>query len=65
MLLFSVTNIAGVDENTNILQIPKVKVKICENSYVNSARVLFDSCSQLSYITLQLRNRLKLKAVAT
>ena len=41
------------------------KVKNFENSYVNSARVLFDSCSQLSYITPQLRNRLKLKTVGT
>ena len=40
-------------------------MKNCENSYVNSARVLFDSCSQLSYITPQLRNRLKLKTVDT
>ena len=62
----SVTNIAGVDGNTNIfLQTAKVKVKNCENSYINSARVLFDSCSQLSYITRQLRNRLKLKTVST
>ena len=63
----SVTNIAGVDDNTNILfQTAKVKVKNCENSYVNSARVLlFDSCSQLSYITPQLCNHLKLKTVGT
>ena len=59
----SVTNIAGVDDNTNIfLQTVKVKVKNCENSL---ARVLFDSCSQLSYITPQLRGRLKLKTVGT
>ena len=52
----SVTNMAGVDDNTKILlQIAKVKVKNCENSFVNSARVLFDSCSQLSYVTPQLR----------
>ena len=38
----SVTNIAGVNGNTNILlQTAKVKVKNCENSYVNSTRVLF------------------------
>ena len=44
----SITNIAGLDDNANILlQIAKVKVKNCENSYVNSARVLFDSCFQL------------------
>ena len=63
----SVTNVAGVDDNTNILfQTAKVKVKNCENSYVNSARVLlFDSCSQLSYITPQLHNHLKLKTVST
>ena len=62
----SVTNIAGVDDNANIfLQTAKVQAKNCENSYVNSARVLFDSCSQLSYITPQLRNRLKLKTVGT
>ena len=62
----SATNIAGVDDNANtLLQTAKVKVKKCENSYVNSARVLFDSCSQLSYITPQLRNRLKLKSVGT
>ena len=62
----SVTNIAGVDDNTNILlQTAKVRVKSCENSYVNSARTLFDSCSQLSYITQQLRNCLKLKTVGT
>ena len=62
----SVTNIAGVDDNTNIfLQTAKVKVKNCENSYVTLARVLFDSCSQLSYITPQLRGRLKLKTVGT
>ena len=62
----SVTNIAGVDDNTKfLLQTAKVKVKSCENSYVNSARVLFDNCSQLSYITQQLRNRLKLKTVGT
>ena len=43
----SVTNIAGVDDNTNILlQTAKVKVKNCENSYVNSAQILFTSCSQ-------------------
>ena len=60
----SVTNIAGVDDNTNILlQTAQVKVKNCENSYVNSARVLFDSRSQLSYITPQLRNRLKQSAL--
>ena len=62
----SVTNIAGVDDNTIIfLQTAKVKVKNCENSYVTLARVLFDSCSQLSYITPQLRGRLKLKTVGT
>ena len=62
----NVTNIAGMDENTNILlQTAKVKVKNCENGYVNLARVLFDSCSQLSCITPQLRNRLKLKTVGT
>ena len=61
-----VTNIAGVDDNANILlQIAKVKVKNCENNYVNSARVLFYSYSQLSYIAPQLRNRLKLKTVGT
>ena len=62
----SVTNITRVDDITNILlQTVQVKVKNCENSYVNSARVLFDSCSQLSYITPQLRNHLKLKTVST
>ena len=62
----SVTNIAGVGGNRNILlQTAKVKVKNCENSYINSARVLLDSCSQLPYITLQLRNRLKLKTIGT
>ena len=62
----SVTNIAGVDDNTIIfLQTAKVKVKNCENSYVTLAWVLFGSCSQLSYITLQLRGRLKLKTVGT
>ena len=40
-------------------------MKNCENSYVNSDRVLFDSCSQLSCITSQLRNRLKLKTIGT
>ena len=39
------------------------KVKSYENSYVNLARVLFDRCFQLFYITSQLRNRLKLKTV--
>ena len=34
-----------------------------ENSYINAARVLFDSCSQFSYITSQLRNPLKFKTV--
>ena len=54
----SVANIYGVDCNTNIvLQTAKVKMNNCENSYVNLARVLFDRCSQLSYITPQLRNR--------
>ena len=48
-----------------LLQTVKVKVKNCENSYVNLARVLFDSCSHLSYITPQLRNRLKLKTIGT
>ena len=62
----SVTNIDGVDDNTNILlQTAKVKVKNCENNYVNSVQVLFGSCSQLPYITLQLRNRLILKIVGT
>ena len=55
----SVTNIAGVDDHTNILlQTVKVKVKNSENSYVNSAQFLFE-------ITPQLRNRLKLKTVGT
>ena len=36
-----------------------------ENSYLNSARVLFDTWSQLSYTTSQLRNRLNLKTVGT
>ena len=55
-----------MDENTNILiQITKFKVKKNDNSYVNSTRVLFDSCSQLFYITPQLCNRLKLKTVVT
>ena len=59
----SVTNIAGVDDNTNIfLQTVKVELKNCENSLT---RVLFDSCSQLFYITPQLRGRLKLKTVGT
>ena len=49
----------------DLLQTEKVKVKNCENSYVNSTRFLFGSCSQLSYITPQLRNRLKLKTVGT
>ena len=63
---FCVMNIAGVNDNTNILlQIAKVKVQSCENSCVNSARVLVDSCSQSSYITPPLRNRLKLKIVST
>ena len=62
----SVTNIAGMDDNTNnLLQITKVKVKNCENSYINSARVLFDGCSQLLYITPQLHNCLKFKTVST
>ena len=61
----SATNIAGVDNNTNsLLQTDKVKVNF-ENSYINSAWVLFGSCSQLSYITPQLCNRLKLKTVGT
>ena len=48
----SVTNIAGGDDNTDILlQTAKVKVKNYETSYVNLARVLFNSCSQLSYTT--------------
>ena len=47
----SVTNIVGVDDSTNnLLQITKVKVKNCENGYINSARVLFDGCSQ--FLTL-------------
>ena len=55
-----------MDDNTNILiQITKFKVKKDDNSYVNSTRVLFDSCSQLFYITPQLCNRLKLKTVVT
>ena len=55
-----------MNDNTNILlQTTKVKVRNRDNSYVNSARVLFYSCSQLSYNTLQLRNRLKLKTVST
>ena len=49
----SVVNITGVDDNTNILlQTTKVIA-------------LFGSCSQLSSITSQLRNRLKLKTVGT
>ena len=48
-----VANVTGVSDNTNIpLQTVKVKVKNCENIYVNSAWGLFDSCSQLSYITM-------------
>ena len=53
-----------MDDNTNIVTAKDI-VKNCENSYINSARVLFDSCSQFSYITPQLRNRLKLKTVGT
>ena len=42
----NVTNIAGVDDNTNFhLQTVEIKVTKYENSDVNSARVLFDSCS--------------------
>ena len=59
-------NIAGVDDDTNIpFQTAKVEVKNCENSYINSIRVLLDSCSQLSYIIPQLLYRLKLKTVGT
>ena len=62
----SVTNIVGVDDSTNnLLQITKVKVKNCENGYINSARVLFDGCSQLPYITPLLHNCLYFKTVST
>ena len=62
----SVTNIARVNDNTNILlQTAKVKVKNCENSYLNSARVSFGNCSQSLFITPQFSNRLKLKTVGT
>ena len=62
----SVMNIVGVDDSTNnLLQITKVKVKNCENGYINSARVLFDGCSQLPYITPLLHNYLYFKTVST
>ena len=46
-----VANVTGVSDNTNI-PLQTVKVKNCENIYVNSASGLFNSCSQLSYITM-------------
>ena len=59
----SAANIAGVDDNTNnLLQTAKVKVKNCDN-YVNSSRVSFNSFSQLSYITPQLRLKSKIVGI--
>ena len=60
----SAANIVGVDNNTNILlQTAKVKVKNCDNSSVNSGRVSFNSYSQLSYITPQLRLKSKIVGI--
>lgn len=43
----SVTNVAGVDDNTVIFfQTDKVKAKTFENSHATSAGVFFDNCSQ-------------------
>lgn len=62
----SVTHFAGVDDNTNILlETARFKVTNGESSYLNSAWVLFESCSQLSYITPELHNPLILKTVGT
>ena len=59
----SLTNVAGVDNEGILLQTAIADIKNTSNNYTCSARILFDSCSQLSYITPELRERLCLQKV--
>ena len=60
------TSFAGATSRQSVLlQTAKVFVRSSEHSPSQSCRLLFDNCSQLSYISPSLRNKLKLKTIET
>ena len=62
------TSVAGVlSQHTRVvlLQTAIAFVGFSETNSVQKSRILFDGCSQLSYITTALRNKLNLKTVST
>ena len=60
--LTAVTDISSKINQRVLLQTARVKVKN-NNSRFNYCRLLFDSCSQLSYITPSLCKKLNLKTI--
>ena len=56
------SNLAG-SSNTVLLQTAKAKIENTEKSKLREGRILFDSGSQLSYVTPKLSEKLKLKTI--
>ena len=59
----SLTSVASTTNVSVMLQTASVKVKAQAQSRYQNCRLLFDNCSQLSYITPELCEKLNLQSI--